>query len=393
MAASWFRTVIIIFANPGYTALGPPNDRVAGTNVKFIPEVPTPAAQMFSKKKKEEADTAKNESSQQKPGNAGHGQWITQLDFDGIFRGDTPAPEGTERFWSNDVFQCDPHGLPIWCGACNNWKSDRVHHCSDVGRCVLRMDHFCPWIGGVVGEVNIKFFYQFCFYAAVYTLFVLIVMAVYVARRNVGGENVTTFYYNNWAATIGLAAVFFVFTGGMTISNAQHLYANLTTVDAIDAAKRTVYLAIRIQDTDRPPAAVDQADSESPKYRKSGERKNPFAPRQHGNFDKGGPIPWEGKITYPLYNRGNPASAQRPVTFAVVKTPPGMNPWNLGLIGNVRSIMGPNVLDWFLPLRIIRARGAGSIYPMGGDLDALKRRAGIGLQDSFEDHRPLQQDV
>lgn len=343
---------------------------------------------MFSKKKKEEANTAKNESSQQKPGNAVQGRWITHLDFEGIFRGDTPAPEGTERFWSNDVFQCDPHGLPIWCGACNNWKSDRVHHCSDVGRCVLKLDHFCPWIGGVVGEVNIKFFYQFCFYAAIYTLFLLIVMAVYVAR----GVN-SEFYYNNWAATLGLAAVFFVFTGGMTVSNIQHLYANLTTVDAIDAARRTVYLAIRTRETDRSPAPADQTDSESPNHRKSGERKNPFAPRQHGNFDKGGPIPWEGTITYPLYYKGNSTPGRQPITFAVVKTPPGLNPWNLGFMENVRSIMGRNVLDWFLPLRIVRDRGAGSIYPMGRGFDELKRRAGIGLQTNFEENRSLQRDV
>ncbi|GAB7345868.1 hypothetical protein MBLNU457_4116t1 [Dothideomycetes sp. NU457] len=392
MAVSWFRVVIIIFTNPGYTALGPPNDCVAGAHVKFIPDVPTPAAQMFSKKKKEEANTAKNESSQQKPESAGLGQWITHLDYDGIFRGDTPAPEGTERFWSNDVFQCDPHGLPIWCGACNNWKSDRVHHCSDIGRCVLKMDHFCPWIGGVVGEVNIKFFYQFCFYAAVYTLFLLIVMAVYVARWNTT-HSATRFYYNNWAATLGLAAVFFVFTGGMTVSNVQHLYNNMTTVDAIDAARRIVYLAIRIRDTDRSPAIVEQPDSESHKYHKSGERKNPFAPRQHGNFDSGGPIPWEGTITYPLYNKGNSTPGRKPITFAIVKTPPGMNPWNLGFSNNVRSMMGPNVLDWFLPLHIVRDRGHGSIYPMGSDFEELKRRAGIELQTGLEDHRPVQQDV
>ena len=37
-------------------------------------------------------------------------------------------------------------------------------------------------VGGTVGENNIKFFVQFCFYAAVYTLFALIVMAYFVAE-------------------------------------------------------------------------------------------------------------------------------------------------------------------------------------------------------------------
>ena len=144
MAISWFRTIIIIFTNPGYTARGPPNDSIPGVKVKFLPDEPTPAEQMFSKKKKQQAEVVKNEGNQMKPGIDVKGQYITQLDFEAIFAGEAPLPEGTERFWSNDVFQCDPNGLPIWCGACNNWKSDRVHHCSDVGRCVLKLDHFCP---------------------------------------------------------------------------------------------------------------------------------------------------------------------------------------------------------------------------------------------------------
>ena len=37
-------------------------------------------------------------------------------------------------------------------------------------------------VGGTVGENNIKFFIQFCFYAALYTLFVLIVMAYFVSE-------------------------------------------------------------------------------------------------------------------------------------------------------------------------------------------------------------------
>jgi len=256
-------------------------------------------------------------------------------------------------------------------------------------------------IGGVVGEANIKFFIQFCFYAALYTFFLLVVVAVFVAKghpkvsvvidfKRHPSDRIQSSYRHHWAAVLGLAAVFFVFTGGMTISNMQHLHANLTTVDAIDAARRVVYLAIRVRETDRSPELqVEQTDMEPQNCHKPGERKNPFAPRQHGNFDKGGPLPWTGTITYPLYNKSNSTPTPRPVTFAVVKTPPGLNPWDLGFINNVKSVMGRNVLDWFLPLRISpeakramelgdRGEGGGSMYPMGSQYEDLKRRAGIG---------------
>ena len=32
-----------------------------------------------------------------------------------------------------------------FCDKCKAIKPDRAHHCSVCGRCVLKMDHHCPW--------------------------------------------------------------------------------------------------------------------------------------------------------------------------------------------------------------------------------------------------------
>jgi len=32
-----------------------------------------------------------------------------------------------------------------WCTVCEQVKPPRAHHCMVTNRCVLRMDHFCPW--------------------------------------------------------------------------------------------------------------------------------------------------------------------------------------------------------------------------------------------------------
>jgi palmitoyltransferase len=53
--------------------------------------------------------------------------------------------DGLESFYSKDVFVCQPDGRPVWCSTCCQFKADRARHCREVGRCVRKMDHFCPW--------------------------------------------------------------------------------------------------------------------------------------------------------------------------------------------------------------------------------------------------------
>lgn len=63
-----------------------------------------------------------------------------------------PDSPGLEQFYSKEVFVCESDGRPRWCSECRNWKPDRAHHSSELGRCVRKMDHFCPWVGGMVSE-------------------------------------------------------------------------------------------------------------------------------------------------------------------------------------------------------------------------------------------------
>eukprot|EP00656_Telonema_subtile_P001870 TRINITY_DN10812_c0_g1_i2.p1 TRINITY_DN10812_c0_g1~~TRINITY_DN10812_c0_g1_i2.p1 ORF type:complete len:241 (-),score=40.15 TRINITY_DN10812_c0_g1_i2:212-934(-) len=52
-------------------------------------------------------------------------------------------------------------------------KPPRSHYCQITKRQVLRMDHFCPWVGNCVGFFNYRYFFLFlswlsfgCFYGA-----------------------------------------------------------------------------------------------------------------------------------------------------------------------------------------------------------------------------------
>ena len=59
-----------------------------------------------------------------------------------------------------------------YCKPCTAIKPDRCHHCSICRRCVLKMDHHCPWVNNCIGFGNYKFFVLFLLYATLYCFYV-----------------------------------------------------------------------------------------------------------------------------------------------------------------------------------------------------------------------------
>lgn len=53
--------------------------------------------------------------------------------------------EGSKTEWDQQL---------QWCETCKGYKAPRAHHCRKCGRCVMKMDHHCPWINNCVGHYN-----------------------------------------------------------------------------------------------------------------------------------------------------------------------------------------------------------------------------------------------
>eukprot|EP00549_Striatella_unipunctata_P002126 CAMPEP_0118687700 /NCGR_PEP_ID=MMETSP0800-20121206/8525_1 /TAXON_ID=210618 ORGANISM="Striatella unipunctata, Strain CCMP2910" /NCGR_SAMPLE_ID=MMETSP0800 /ASSEMBLY_ACC=CAM_ASM_000638 /LENGTH=299 /DNA_ID=CAMNT_0006584907 /DNA_START=415 /DNA_END=1314 /DNA_ORIENTATION=+ len=59
------------------------------------------------------------------------------------------------------------------CRRCNAYKPTRAHHCSVCKRCIVKMDHHCPWVNNCVGIGNHKYFLLFVFYTCVSCMYSL----------------------------------------------------------------------------------------------------------------------------------------------------------------------------------------------------------------------------
>ncbi|XP_048005288.1 palmitoyltransferase ZDHHC16 [Leguminivora glycinivorella] len=71
-----------------------------------------------------------------------------------------------------------PHGSMIAeaasiCKKCISPKPPRTHHCSVCDRCVLAMDHHCPWLNNCVGYYNARYFYLYMAYMVAGVTFVI----------------------------------------------------------------------------------------------------------------------------------------------------------------------------------------------------------------------------
>ncbi|TVY20922.1 Palmitoyltransferase [Lachnellula arida] len=362
MAASFFRVLYFTIFDPPYVPLGPAAIR---------------DREMKGKAQSEEDGIG---AGAYRPGN---------------YRNDVDSP-GLELFYSKDVFVCEQNGKPIWCSNCGNWKPDRAHHDSSSGRCIARMDHFCPWVGGPVGENNFNFFVQFTFWTALYCLHLIIVMAIYVHRQlTVRDEKLN----HHFAAILGLAGFFFTFTASMTGTSVQLLITNRTSVERLGAKTKITTLAIK-----RPPleelARINPYTAQNPSYNVITYPLEPdHAPASQ--VRQGPPVISSAEMD--VYNNtlnqdqessagpeelvtsnsptGEDASMAEPTasgnnqpsrvlgngisqermsardlnatkTFAILNTSkPGDNPWALGSgLANWQTVMGTGVLDWFLPI-------------------------------------------
>lgn len=79
-----------------------------------------------------------------------------------------PTAEPAFDMRSIDTITVSSTGGARFCKKCQVPKPDRTHHCSTCKRCVLKMDHHCPWLSTCLGLHNYKAFVLFLLYTSLF---------------------------------------------------------------------------------------------------------------------------------------------------------------------------------------------------------------------------------
>ena len=338
MSLTYFRLLYTVVTNPGYVERSAQWYAQKEEMKRIKPDDSQRLATPFSKKQPH-----RNRS-------LGRSNSATAAPLPGQLAGESRP--SLQEFFKRDVFICQGDGRPIFCSHCQNWKPDRAHHCREVDRCVRKMDHFCPWVGGVVSETSFKFFTQFVGWTAVFCTFNLILMAILLAEyvRKTGTINA------HWVVSLAFAALFGLFTTGMTGSSLQFALLNTTTIENLSRKSVVYQLAIYMP---RPP--LDPPVFPTITYSTA---QNPEDPQSSPNATR---------------------------TFAILHTKPGENPWDLGVYENFRSVMGEYWLEWFLPIRYSPCCNHDrydSQFTLGPVVQRMRRDAGITTPiDEEKPHR------
>ncbi|KAL0258177.1 palmitoyltransferase pfa5 [Diplodia seriata] len=138
-------------------------------------------------------------------------------------------------------------------------------------------------------------------------------------------------------ALLAFAGLFTLFAVGIFGNTFFMTVHNFTTVEALNRANATFHISVLIT-----PSWCNRRNDEQYPFRTT---------------------------TYP----GAPGAL-----YAILMTRPGDNPWDVGKLKNLKSVMGESVIDWFLPLKFSPCTNhdrQDSEYEFGPAVDNAKREA------------------
>lgn len=125
--------------------------------------------------------------------------------------------------------------MPRTCRRCKTIKPYSSHHCSTCGRCIIRLDHHCPWINNCVAINNQKYFLLFLFYTLCCCIYsgVLLVARFISCTNNLRKCSLSTVQTALCIINFIEAVIFGLFVLIMTFDQLTAIFDNTPGIDAL----------------------------------------------------------------------------------------------------------------------------------------------------------------
>jgi len=253
------------------------------------------------------------------------------------------------------------------CKKCLGFKPERTHHCSVCKRCILKMDHHCPWISNCVGFYNYKFFMLFLFYGSLFILFQCITMFItFLVNVRLSSDFVEDLIYIPNSKKCWVAHIFMSFVLGaavliLFISHiVQNLLRNATTLELFDQQRKIQkyrFNIIRerrkkeIEKMENEIKELEQEINESGNSCDTEEKRKELA-KKEAKLDK--------KVKEFNYPSNRSPKFVSPSTRNVPKSV-YHNPYDLGFLENFYQVFGKDPKLWLIP--VPTSLGDGYNYP------------------------------
>ncbi|CAK7899856.1 hypothetical protein CAAN4_C04566 [[Candida] anglica] len=132
-------------------------------------------------------------------------------------------------------FMCDENGFPFWCSNCQSLKLPRSLHSKDMGYCVLKFDHYCVWVGTVIGQDNYIYFLKFVWWVFVTFFTALIFLAVYTKDNADRGLN------HNFIVLFIFSGMWVLILASLLGSQLLYISKNMTMLDDVSKKQHKRY--------------------------------------------------------------------------------------------------------------------------------------------------------
>lgn len=145
-----------------------------------------------------------------------------------------------------EIFPCDQYGYPYYDSHTESLMLARSFYLKDAGYVVLKFDHYCVWVGVVVGQDNYLYFMKFIQWMWTYFLVFLIYLAIY-AKSNVNRGEIN----HNFIPGFIFCGMWLLLLTAFVGVHIRYICINMTTLDEITIKQYRQYQYYQLNPTKR----------------------------------------------------------------------------------------------------------------------------------------------